>query len=224
MGATPWPSRGAWPTSTASAPGEIFWAASDVGWVVGHSYIVYAPLLRGARRCSTRASRSARPTPGAFWRVVADHGVQALFTAPTAIRAIKKEDPTGEHGGRLRHLVACGRCSWPASGWTRTPTTGPRALLGVPVIDHWWQTETGWPIAANCLGIEPLPVKAGSPTKPVPGYDVRILDERRRPVPPGVEGAVVHPAAAAARHAPDAVRGRRALRPLLPGPLSRATT
>jgi propionyl-CoA synthetase len=171
-------------------PGEVYWAASDVGWVVGHSYIVYAPLLTGCTSILYEGKPVGTPDPGAFWRVVADHGVNCLFTAPTAFRAIKKEDPKGEHLGRydigsLRHLFLAGERTDPDTyHWARD-------LLGIPVIDHWWQTETGWAIAANCVGVEELPVKAGSPTKAVPGYDVRILDELGQPAPPDQEGAIV---------------------------------
>ncbi|MFI6317935.1 propionyl-CoA synthetase [Nonomuraea sp. NPDC050556] len=170
-----------------AAPGEVFWAASDVGWVVGHSYIVYAPLLAGCTTILYEGKPVGTPDPGAFWRVVAQHNVRTLFTAPTAIRAIKKEDPKGaflvEHG--LRYLFLAGERLDPDTyHWAGD-------LLGVPVIDHWWQTETGWPIAANCAGIELLPLKPGSPTKPVPGYDVRILDPAGDECPPGVDGAVV---------------------------------
>ncbi len=171
-------------------PGEVFWAASDVGWVVGHSYIVYAPLLTGCTTVLYEGKPVGTPDPGAFWRVIADHRVKVLFTAPTAFRAIKKEDPTGSYAARadLSSLAALF-----LAGERLDPDTYHWAadLLGRPVIDHWWQTETGWPIAANCLGIERLPVKAGSPTRPVPGYRVRILSpETGQPVPVGVEGAV----------------------------------
>jgi propionyl-CoA synthetase len=170
-------------------PGETFWAASDVGWVVGHSYIVYAPLLIGATTVLYEGKPVGTPDAGAFWRVVADHRVDVLFTAPTAIRAVKKEDPAGEH--LRRHDVSSLRALFLA-GERLDPETYRWAsdLLGIPVIDHWWQTETGWPVAANCLGIEALPVKPGSPTRPVPGYDVRILDEDGRECAPGVDGAV----------------------------------
>jgi propionyl-CoA synthetase len=171
-------------------PGEVYWAASDVGWVVGHSYIVYAPLLTGCTTILYEGKPVGTPDPGAFWRIVADHGVNVLFTAPTAFRAIKKEDPKGEHLGRydlssLRHLFLAGERTDPDTyHWARD-------LLGIPVIDHWWQTETGWPIAANCVGIEELPVKPGSPSKPVPGYDVQVLDELGTPAPADQEGAIV---------------------------------
>jgi propionyl-CoA synthetase len=170
-------------------PGEVFWAASDVGWVVGHSYIVYAPLLAGCTTVLYEGKPVGTPDPGAFWRVVADHGVKVLFTAPTAFRAIKREDPDG------RHLAGHDRSAFRAlflAGERLDPDTYHWAgkLLGVPVIDHWWQTETGWPIAANCLGIEALPVKPGSPTKAVPGYDVRILRPDGTEAGPDEEGAV----------------------------------
>jgi propionyl-CoA synthetase len=171
------------------AAGDVYWAASDVGWVVGHSYIVYAPLLIGATTVLYEGKPVGTPDPGAFWRVISEHSVNVLFTAPTAFRAIKKEDPKGEHLGRydvgsLRTLFLAGERLDPDTyHWASD-------LLGIPVIDHWWQTETGWPIAANCLGIEPLAVKPGSPTKPVPGYDVRILDNDGNQCGPGVEGAV----------------------------------
>jgi propionyl-CoA synthetase len=170
-------------------PGEVYWAASDVGWVVGHSYIVYAPLLAGCTTILYEGKPVGTPDPGAFWRVVATHGVRTLFTAPTAIRAIKKEDPSGLFTKKydlsgLRYLFLAGERLDPDTyHWASD-------LLGIPVIDHWWQTETGWPIAADCVGIELLPLKPGSPTKPVPGWDVRVLDPAGRECPPGVEGAV----------------------------------
>src|SRR5690606_37163951 len=172
-----------------AAPGEVFWAASDVGWVVGHSYIVYAPLLAGCTTVQYEGKPVGTPDPGAFWRVVSTYGVRTLFTAPTAFRAIKKEDPTGSFAKKwdlscLRYLFLAGERLDPDTyHWAS-------ALLGVPVIDHWWQTETGWPMAANCVGIELLPIKPGSPTKPVPGWDMRILDDDGDECPPGVEGAV----------------------------------
>jgi propionyl-CoA synthetase len=167
---------------------ETIFTASDVGWVVGHSYIVYAPLLAGCTTVLYEGKPVGTPDPGAFWRVISEHGVRTLFTAPTAFRAIKKEDPDGAYlAGRdlspFRALFLAGERLDPDTyHWAAD-------LLGVPVIDHWWQTETGWPIAANCLGIEVLPVKPGSPTKPVPGYDVQILDGGsiaiKLPLPPG---------------------------------------
>ncbi|MEN6474902.1 MAG: propionyl-CoA synthetase [Syntrophaceae bacterium] len=171
------------------APGDVFWAASDVGWVVGHSYIVYAPLLLGATTVLYEGKPVGTPDPGAFWRVVSQHKVKVLFTAPTALRAIKKEDPSGEY--LKKYDIACLKYLFLA-GERLDPDTYHWAsdLLSIPVIDHWWQTETGWPIAANCMGIEELPVKAGSPTKPVPGFDVRILDEGARELPNGKEGVI----------------------------------
>jgi propionyl-CoA synthetase len=171
-------------------PGEVYWAASDVGWVVGHSYIVYAPLLTGCTTVLYEGKPVGTPDPGAFWRVIAEHGVKVLFTAPTAFRAIKREDPNGTYlqGHDLsgfRYLFLAGERLDPDTyHWASK-------LLGIPVIDHWWQTETGWPIVANCLGLEHLPVKPGSPTKAVPGYDVRILGGDGTPVGPDTEGAVV---------------------------------
>jgi propionyl-CoA synthetase len=171
-------------------PGEVFWAASDVGWTVGHSYIVYGPLLYGCTSVIHEGKPVGTPDPGEFWRVVEEHGVRVLFTAPTAIRAIKREDPEGRFF--RRHDVSCLRYLFLA-GERLDPDTyhWARGLLQRPVIDHWWQTETGWPVAANCMGIEPLPVKPGSPTKPVPGYQVEVLDEDGHPMPPNRDGAVV---------------------------------
>ena len=166
------------------APGEVFWAASDIGWVVGHSYIVYAPLLHGCTTILYEGKPVGTPDAGAFWRVIAQHGVSALFTAPTAFRAIKREDPRASTCAATT-CRASARCSWPASAAIPTRCSGPSERLGVPVIDHWWQTETGWPMAANCVGLGMLPVKPGSPTKPVPGYDVRVLDDDGREVPAG---------------------------------------
>ncbi|WP_343047431.1 propionyl-CoA synthetase [Allochromatium humboldtianum] len=171
-------------------PGEVFWAASDVGWVVGHSYIVYAPLLAGCTTIVYEGKPVGTPDAGAFWRVIQEHQVSVLFTAPTAFRAIKREDPRAEHLkrydlGRFRSLFLAGeRCDPDTLEWAQR-------TLGVPVIDHWWQTETGWAIAANCLGIEPLPVKPGSPTRAVPGYDVRVLDDEGEPVNPGDIGRIL---------------------------------
>jgi propionyl-CoA synthetase len=173
----------------AMGAGEVYWAASDIGWVVGHSYIVYAPLLKGCTTVLYEGKPVGTPDPGAFWRVSAQHGVNALFTAPTAFRAIKKEDPQGTHIGkydlsRFRTLFLAGeRCDPDTLLWARE-------RLAVPVIDHWWQTETGWPIAANCVGLGMLPVKPGSPTKPVPGYDVRVLSEDNEELPAGQIGSI----------------------------------
>jgi propionyl-CoA synthetase len=171
------------------APGETFWAASDVGWVVGHSYIVYAPLLIGATTVLYEGKPVGTPDAGAFWRVVSEHRVSALFTAPTAFRAIRKEDPTATH--LRRHDVSCLRTLFLA-GERLDPDTyaWASASLGIPVVDHWWQTETGWPICANLQGLEPMPTKPGSPSVPVPGYDVRVLDEHGEPVGPDVEGSI----------------------------------
>ncbi|MDA2894305.1 propionyl-CoA synthetase [Mycolicibacterium sp. BiH015] len=171
------------------APGDVFWAASDVGWVVGHSYIVYAPLLLGATTVLYEGKPVGTPDPGAFWRMASEHGVKALFTAPTAIRAIRKEDPEGKYVSDydlsgLKYLFLAGERLDPDTyHWASDK-------LGIPVIDHWWQTETGWPIAANPMGTEQLPIKAGSPTVPMPGYDVRILDEHGHDCPAGKEGAI----------------------------------
>ncbi len=170
-------------------PRDVFWAASDVGWVVGHSYIVYGPLLAGATTILFEGKPVGAPDAAVYWRVIAEHGVKALFTAPTALRAIKREDPEGRlpalHDlSSLQTLFLAGERADPDSiQWAQR-------ALGVPVIDHWWQTETGWAIAANPMGIEPLPVKLGSPTVAMPGYDVAILDEGGHPVPPGTLGAI----------------------------------
>ncbi len=170
--------------------GEVFWAASDIGWVVGHSYIVYAPLLAGATTVLYEGKPVGTPDPGAFWRVVEQHGVNVLFTAPTAFRAIKKEDPDGRFIAtydlsRFRALFLAGeRCDPDTLHWARD-------RLQVPVIDHWWQTETGWPIAANCVGLGMLPVKPGSPTTAVPGYDVRVLGDDGAELPAGTTGGIV---------------------------------
>ena len=171
-------------------PDDTWWAASDVGWVVGHSYIVYAPLICGATTVLYEGKPVGTPDAGAFWRVIADYGVGALFTAPTAIRAIKKEDPEGllmrEHDlTSLRTLFLAGERLDPDTyAWATEH-------LGIPVVDNWWQTETGWPIAANLRGLEPMPIKAGSPTVPVPGYDVRVVDGEGVDVPAGQDGAIV---------------------------------
>jgi propionyl-CoA synthetase len=172
------------------APGEVFWAASDVGWVVGHSYIVYAPLLLGATTVLYEGKPVGTPDAGAFWRVIAQHGVKALFTAPTAFRAIKKEDPRGELIGKydlskFRTLFLAGeRCDPDTILWAQDK-------LRVPVVDNWWQTETGWPVAANCLGIESKPVKPGSATVPVPGYDVQVLNANGERVAANAIGNIV---------------------------------
>jgi propionyl-CoA synthetase len=171
-------------------PGEVYWAASDVGWVVGHSYIVYAPLFHGCTTVLYEGKPVGTPDPGAFWRVISQHDVCTLFTAPTAFRAIRQQDPDGDHIGRydlsrFRALFLAGeRCDPETLHWAEEK-------LGVPVIDHWWQTETGWPVAANCIGIEHLPVVPGSPTRSVPGWDVRVLDAEGGELPAGATGALV---------------------------------
>ena len=170
-------------------PGEVFWAASDVGWVVGHSYIVYAPLLYGCASIMFEGKPVGTPDASAYWRVISENRVKVLFTAPTAFRAIKREDPNAElmkgHDlSAFRTLFLAGERADPDTiQWAED-------ALSVPVIDHWWQTESGWPMAANCLGIEPLPVKHGSPTRAVPGYDIAVLDESGEPVAPGDTGAI----------------------------------
>jgi propionyl-CoA synthetase len=171
-------------------PGEVYWAASDVGWVVGHSYIVYGPLLHGCTTILYEGKPVGTPDPGAFWRVISQHGVAAMFTAPTAFRAIKKEDPNGEHIrrydlSRFRTLFLAGERADPDTLHWAESHLQRRAL------DHWWQTETGWGIGANCVGLGMLPVKYGSPTKAVPGYDVQVVDEQSRPVKPGDIGNLV---------------------------------
>ena len=169
--------------------GDVFWAASDVGWVVGHSYICYGPLLAGATTIVFEGKPVGTPDAGTFWRVIQNHKVKSFFTAPTALRAIKREDPEGKLIGdyNLRGLQALF-----LAGERADPDTVKWAQehLGVPVIDHWWQTETGWAIAGNPLGIELMPVKIGSPTKPMPGYDVQVLDEGGHPVAAGQLGAI----------------------------------
>jgi len=173
-----------------SQPGDVYWAASDIGWVVGHSYIVYGPLFNGNTTILYEGKPVGTPDPGAFWRVIEQHKVGVLFTAPTAFRAIKKEDPEGSYlkkydlSGFKALFLAGERCDPDTLTWAE-------GILGVPVIDHWWQTETGWAICANCLGIEHLPVKKGSPTKPAPGMDVRVLDEEGNEMKPGELGALV---------------------------------
>jgi propionyl-CoA synthetase len=182
--------RWSMPNIYGAAPGDVFWAASDVGWVVGHSYIVYAPLLAGCTTVLYEGKPVGTPDAGAFWRVIAQHQVNVLFTAPTAFRAIRRDDPRAEllRGYDVRSLAALF-----LAGERLDPDTYRWAveILGIPVVDHWWQTETGWPIAANPLGLGPLPVKPGSPSRPVPGYGVRVLDESGASVPAGVDGAIV---------------------------------
>jgi propionyl-CoA synthetase len=171
-------------------PGEVFWTASDIGWVVGHSYIVYAPLILGATTLVYEGKPVGTPDAGAFWRVIEEHGVVALFTAPTALRAIKKEDPDcllkqGRDLSRFRTLFLAGERADPDT------VVWAQEQLKVPVVDHWWQTETGWAIAANPVGLGLQPIKLGSPTVPMPGYDVQIVDEASKPVPAGTMGSIV---------------------------------
>jgi propionyl-CoA synthetase len=170
-------------------PGEVFWAASDIGWVVGHSYICYGPLLNGSTTVIFEGKPIGTPDPGAFWRIISEHKVASLFTAPTALRAIRKEDPDCEYIKKydmscMRALFLAGeRCDPDTLHWAQDK-------IQVPVVDHWWQTETGWAIAANCLGLEEFPVKSGSPTKAVPGYDIQFLNEAGEQVKDGEMGAI----------------------------------
>jgi propionyl-CoA synthetase len=172
------------------SPGDVYWAASDLGWAVGHSYIVYGPLLHGNTTVLYEGKPVGTPDAGAFWRVIAQHKVKVMFTAPTAFRAIKRDDPSGALIGKydlsnFKALFLAGeRCDPDTLRWAESH-------LRVPVIDHWWQTETGWAICANCLGIEQLPVKPGSPTRPVPGWDVRVVDLQNREAKRGEIGALV---------------------------------
>ena len=170
-------------------PGEVFWAASDVGWVVGHSYICYAPLIHGNTTIVFEGKPVGTPDAGTFWRVISEHKVRSFFTAPTAFRAIKREDPKGEY--RQKYDLSCLRALYLA-GERADPDTieWAQKILGVPVYDHWWQTETGYTIVGNPAGIEPLPVKIGSPTVAMPGYDVQILDEAGHEMPAGELGAI----------------------------------
>jgi propionyl-CoA synthetase len=171
-------------------PGQTIFTASDVGWVVGHSYIVYAPLLAGATTVLYEGKPVGTPDAGQFWRVMSEYGVRSMFTAPTAFRALKKEDPEGEFARKydlsgLKYLFLAGERLDPETyRWASQ-------LLGIPVIDHWWQTETGWPIVADPVGIELLPIKPGSPTRPLPGWDIQVLDGDGKPVPAGTDGAIV---------------------------------
>ena len=171
-------------------PGETFWAASDVGWVVGHSYITYAPLAFGCTSILYEGKSVGTPDPGAFWRVASEHRVNVLFCAPTALRAIKREDPGGTFMKKydlsmLRTLFLAGeRCDPDTLDWAKS-------RLSIPVIDHWWQTETGWAIGANPVGISMFPVKPGSCTRAMPGYDIHVLDDKGAEVPPGVTGNIV---------------------------------
>ena len=168
---------------------DVWWAASDVGWVVGHSYIVYAPLFKGCTTILFEGKPVGTPDAGVFWRIISEHNVKCMFTAPTAYRAIKREDPNAEllknyDLSNFKILFLAGERSDPATiQWSEKH-------LGVPVVDHWWQTETGWAIAANCMGLHPFPVKYGSPTKAVPGWDVRVLDPNNEEMPAGQIGAL----------------------------------
>ena len=170
-------------------PGDVFWAASDVGWVVGHSYICYAPLIHGNTTVVFEGKPIGTPDAGTFWRVIAEHNVRSFFTAPTAFRAIKREDP---HGEEIRKYDISNLRALYLAGERADPDTilWAQRVMGVPVYDHWWQTETGWTIAGNPAGIEALPVKIGSPTVAMPGYDVQILDEGGQPMKPGELGAI----------------------------------
>jgi propionyl-CoA synthetase len=171
--------------------GDVYWAASDVGWVVGHSYIVYGPLFRGCTTILFEGKPVGTPDAGVFWRVISEHGVRTMFTAPTAFRAIKQQDPRGE---LIKNYDLSGFKALFLAGERLDPDTlrWAESKLGVPVIDHWWQTETGWAIAANCLGLHHFPVKEGSPTKPAPGWNLQVLDpEAKTQVAPGEIGALV---------------------------------
>ena len=173
----------------ATAPGETFWAASDIGWVVGHSYIVYGPLLQGCTTILFEGKPVGTPDAGTYWRIVERHRVRTLFTAPTAIRAIKRDDPDGlfMHAADLSSLQALF-----LAGERADPETvrWAGAHLGVPIIDHWWQTETGWPMVANCIGLGTLPIKPGSPTLPVPGFEIDVLDAHGHALPANQQGAL----------------------------------
>ena len=171
-------------------PGEVWWCGSDIGWVVGHSYIIYAPLFHGATSIMYEGKPVGTPDAGAFWRVISEHKAVAFFTAPTAFRAIKKEDPNGTFIrkydlSKFRTLFLAGeRADPPTVDWAEQQ-------LKVPVIDHWWQTETGWCIAGNPVGVGALPVKHGSPTVGMPGYDIKVVDEASKSLPAGTMGSIV---------------------------------
>ena len=173
-----------------SNPGEVYWAGSDVGWVVGHSYIVYAPLIHGCTTILYEGKPVRTPDAGAFWRVISDHQVNTFFTAPTAFRAVKKEDPEAKLKDQydissLRTLFLAGeRLDPPTYDWLE-------GIMNCPVVDHWWQTESGWPMCSNPMGLEPHPVKVGSATFPVPGYDIQVLDDEGQPCEPGTTGNIV---------------------------------
>ncbi len=171
-------------------PGETFWTGSDIGWVVGHSYIVYGPLIQGCASVLYEGKPIGTPDAGAYWRVIEDYKVSAFFTAPTGLRAVRKEDPEGKliknyDVSSLRTLFLAGERADPDTvAWAQK-------VLGVPVVDHWWQTETGWPIVANPVGLGALPIKLGSPSVPMPGYEVHVVDDAARPAPAGTMGSIV---------------------------------
>jgi propionyl-CoA synthetase len=171
-------------------PGETFWTGSDIGWVVGHSYIVYGPLIQGCASVLYEGKPIGTPDAGAYWRVIEDYKVSAFFTAPTGLRAVRKEDPEGKliknyDVSSLRTLFLAGERADPDTvAWAQK-------VLGVPVVDHWWQTETGWPIVANPVGLGALPIKLGSPSVPMPGYEVHVVDDAARPVAAGTMGSIV---------------------------------
>ncbi len=177
------------PSIYNTQPGDVYWAASDIGWVVGHSYIVYAPLIAGCSTVLFEGKPIGTPDAGVFWRIIQDHKVKVLFTAPTAVRAIKRADPSGEllllyNTSSLEYLFLAGeRADSDTISWAHEK-------LGVPVVDHWWQTETGWPICANPMGIEALPIKLGSPSVAMPGFEIDILDDAGKPLGSGELGAI----------------------------------
>ena len=200
-------------------PGDVYWAASDVGWVVGHSYIVYAPLFHGCTTVLYEGKPVGTPDAGAFWRVISDHKIKVMFTAPTAFRAIKREDPNGAlmkdyDLSHFKYLFLAGERTDPDTlHWAEDK-------IGVPVIDHWWQTETGWSIAANCVGLYEFPVRPGSSSKAVPGWDVQILSPQNEPVKDGDIGAICVKFAVAAVQPNDPVERRRAVLGILHGGIS----
>ena len=197
------------------SPGEVYWAASDVGWVVGHSYIVYAPLFHGSTTVLYEGKPVGTPDAGAFWRVIAEHGVVSMFTAPTALRAIRQQDPDGDliakyDLSKFRSLFLAGeRCDPDTLGWAEEK-------VGVPVIDHWWQTETGWAIVSSCIGIETLPVVPGSPGRPAPGWGHGRYGSRRDRASSGGDRRSLCPAPDAAVGASHTVECGRSFRRDLP--------